>query len=131
MNPDTDKSAPPHHRASDAPTEKEKGAHSSEPKPGSDGLPQETPFRSLAVSTESATDGPLPWPGSTDSVPKMPHEMDQSPESQSSPDRPGAEITHQAFEDIERGLVDTDRNLEGDRAMGNRTGGSEETPSGE
>jgi hypothetical protein len=60
-----------------------------------------------------------PQPGAPDSgasspLPdaKQPHERDESPESQptgSTPTDPGREDMRQASEDIERGLVDTDR----------------------
>jgi hypothetical protein len=51
-------------------------------------------------------------PGSIAPAPKQPHERDESPESQptgSAPTDPGREDMRQASEDIERGLVDTDR----------------------
>jgi hypothetical protein len=49
-------------------------------------------------------------------VPRLPHEHDESADSQvgKAADSPGAERSRQAFEDVERGLVDTDRGLEGD-----------------
>ena len=49
-------------------------------------------------------------------VPRLPHERDESADSQSegAGDSPGAELARQAFEDVERGLVNTDRGLEGD-----------------
>lgn len=55
-------------------------------------------------------------PGSNAPAPlrgaKQPHERDESPESQptgSAPTDPGREDIRQASQDIERGLVDTDR----------------------
>lgn len=41
--------------------------------------------------------------------PRLPHEHDESADNQASADRPAAGRTRQAFEDVERGVVDTDR----------------------
>lgn len=42
-------------------------------------------------------------------VPRLPHEHDQSADQQAGADRPSAERTQMAFDDIERGVIDTDR----------------------
>jgi len=47
-----------------------------------------------------------------ESAPRLPHEHDQSSDSQQTPDGRPTEVGRQAHEDVERGLVDTDRGLE-------------------
>lgn len=47
--------------------------------------------------------------------PKLPHERDQQPASQSLPDDPVTEESKQAHKDLKRGLVDTDRGPPMDR----------------
>ena len=42
-------------------------------------------------------------------VPRLPHEHDESADNQAAAERPSAERTQQAFRDLERGVVDTDR----------------------
>lgn len=42
-------------------------------------------------------------------VPRMPHERDESADSQSAQEPSGERVGRQAQEDIERGLVDTDK----------------------
>jgi hypothetical protein len=53
-------------------------------------------------------------------VPRLPHERDESADNQSSPDRPGTDVTRQGYEDVARGLVDTDRGPEMDKRRLNR-----------
>jgi hypothetical protein len=50
-----------------------------------------------------------------DRVPRLPHEHDESADSQAGEagELPSAEHSRQAFDDVERGLVNTDRGLEG------------------
>ncbi|UVH56828.1 hypothetical protein NWF24_28975 [Variovorax paradoxus] len=50
-----------------------------------------------------------------ESAPRLPHEHDQSSDSQQTPDGRPTEVGRQAHEDVERGLVDTDRGLEANR----------------
>jgi len=50
-----------------------------------------------------------------ESAPRLPHERDQSSDSQQTPDGRPTEVGRQAHEDVERGLVDTDRGLEANR----------------
>ncbi|MDM0013954.1 hypothetical protein QTH87_16080 [Variovorax sp. J22P168] len=65
---------------------------------------------------EAATDG-LKDAGGGDtkveqggeSAPRLPHEHDQSSDSQQNADGGATRVGRQAHEDIERGLVDTDR----------------------
>lgn len=42
-------------------------------------------------------------------VPRLPHELDESADNQAAEERPSAERTQQGFDDLARGLVDTDR----------------------
>lgn len=49
------------------------------------------------------------------SAPRLPHERDQSADSQSPDDAQPTEVGQQAHEDVERGLVDTDRGPELER----------------
>jgi hypothetical protein len=44
-----------------------------------------------------------------ESAPRLPHEHDQSSDSQQSQEGTAPRIGRQALEDVERGLVDTDR----------------------
>lgn len=53
-------------------------------------------------------------------VPRLPHERDESADNQSSPDTPGTDVTRQGYEDVKRGLVDTDRGPEMDKRRLNR-----------
>ena len=48
-------------------------------------------------------------------VPKLPHEHDQSSDSQQNQDGTAPKVGRQALEDIERGVVDTDRGPVADR----------------
>jgi hypothetical protein len=50
-----------------------------------------------------------------DSKPRLPHEHDQSADSQKHADGGAPRVGRQALEDIERGLVDTDRGPVTDR----------------
>ena len=50
-----------------------------------------------------------------DSVPQLPHERDQSSDSQQNVDGTAPEVGRQALEDIESGKVDTDRGPVADR----------------
>ncbi|HYP71272.1 MAG TPA: hypothetical protein VEP93_10320 [Variovorax sp.] len=49
-----------------------------------------------------------------ESKPRLPHEHDESSDSQESQGGEPTEVGKQAHEDVERGLVDTDRGLEAD-----------------
>ena len=50
-----------------------------------------------------------------ESAPRLPHEHDQSSDSQQNQDGSAPRVGRQALEDIERGVVDTDRGPEADR----------------
>ncbi|WP_432729274.1 hypothetical protein [Variovorax sp. W6] len=53
-----------------------------------------------------------------DPAPRLPHEHDQSSDSQQTRDGHPPRVGRQAHEDVERGLVDTDRALEADNVEG-------------
>ena len=53
-----------------------------------------------------------------ESAPRLPHERDQSSDSQQTRDGHPPKVGRQAHEDVERGLVDTDRGLEADSVEG-------------
>ena len=53
-----------------------------------------------------------------ESAPRLPHEHDQSSDSQQTQDGQPPRVGRQAQEDVERGLVDTDRALEADSVEG-------------
>lgn len=55
-----------------------------------------------------------------DSAPRLPHERDQSSDSQQNQDGGAPRVGKQALEDVERGLVDTDRGPEADRVYNDK-----------
>ncbi len=73
--------------------------------------------RKRGVVTPPTTKGRATTPSQAEQrVPRLPHERDESADSQKTEpgvEAPSAEVTRQAYEDVERGLVDTDRGLEG------------------
>lgn len=72
-----------------------------EHKPG-EADPRAGPQKGNTTSGQGDTTVPTP-------VPRLPHEHDESADNQAADDRPSAERTQQGFEDVARGLVDTDR----------------------
>jgi hypothetical protein len=55
-----------------------------------------------------------------DSAPRLPHERDQSSDSQQNQDGSAPRVGRQALEDIERGVVDTDRGPVADRVYNDK-----------
>jgi len=55
-----------------------------------------------------------------DSAPRLPHENDQSSDSQQQPDDKATKVGRQAHRDVERGLVDTDRGPVADRVYNDK-----------
>jgi len=53
-------------------------------------------------------------------APRLPHEHDQSSDSQQNQDGSAPRVGKQALEDIERGLVDTDRGPVADRVYNDK-----------
>ncbi|MDM0001453.1 hypothetical protein QTI24_22810 [Variovorax sp. J22P240] len=55
-----------------------------------------------------------------ESAPRLPHEHDQSSDSQQNQDGTAPRVGRQAFNDVERGVVDTDRGPEADRVYNDK-----------
>jgi hypothetical protein len=55
-----------------------------------------------------------------ESAPRLPHERDQSSDSQQNVDGSASEVGKQAHEDVERGVVDTDRGPVTDRVYNDK-----------
>ncbi|MDQ0588941.1 hypothetical protein [Variovorax paradoxus] len=55
-----------------------------------------------------------------DSAPRLPHERDESSDSQETQDGQPPEVGRKGHEDIERGRVDTDRGPETDRVYNDK-----------
>ncbi len=53
-------------------------------------------------------------------APKLPHERDQSSDSQKNPDSGPPQVGKDAFDDVERGAVDTDRGPVTDRVYNDK-----------
>ncbi|MEP6792077.1 MAG: hypothetical protein ABI907_11945 [Ramlibacter sp.] len=65
-----------------------------------------------APGSDSPQGNTIPGQGETGTqrkAPRMPHERDESADSQESAEPSGRRVGSQAHEDVERGLVDTDR----------------------
>lgn len=89
--------------------------------------------RQLAVEDTDSQPGIMPVmsdkPGQTtpsqseERVPRLPHEHDESADSQTgnAVELPSAEQGRQAFEDVERSLVNTDHGLEGNSLVNDAT----------
>ena len=61
-------------------------------------------------ATDSNKGKTVPAQGETpDKVPRMPHERDESADSQAAQEPSGQRMGRQAQQDLERGLVDTDK----------------------
>lgn len=55
-----------------------------------------------------------------ESAPRLPHERDQSSDSQEAAGGKQAEVGRKAHDDVERGVVDTDRGPEADRVYNDK-----------
>ncbi|MCR6478599.1 hypothetical protein NU688_20755 [Variovorax sp. ZS18.2.2] len=55
-----------------------------------------------------------------ESAPRLPHEHDQSSDSQQTQDGQPPKVGRQAHDDVERGVVDTDRGPEADRVYNDK-----------
>lgn len=75
--------------------------HTSSTRPASD-TPQPDPLRDAESGQTKVEQG-------GESSPRLPHERDQSADSQTPTDGQPTEVGKQAHEDVESGLVDTDR----------------------
>ena len=71
--------------------------------------PKHRPTDPLTDPPREAQEGQTKVEQGGESAPRLPHEHDQSADSQTPPDGQPTEVGRQAHEDIERGVVDTDR----------------------
>ncbi|MCU4118887.1 hypothetical protein [Variovorax sp. N23] len=55
-----------------------------------------------------------------ESAPKLPHERDESSDSQQNQDGSATELGRRAHDDVERGVVDTSRGVEADRVYNDK-----------
>jgi hypothetical protein len=55
-----------------------------------------------------------------ESAPKLPHERDESSDSQQNQDGSATELGRRAHDDVERGVVDTSRGVETDRVYNDK-----------
>jgi hypothetical protein len=70
--------------------------------------------------SEDAREGKTQVAQDGESKPRLPHEHDQSSDSQENQDGSAPEVGRQALEDVERGLVDTDRGPVTDRVYNDK-----------
>jgi hypothetical protein len=82
-------------------------------KPGlqenSAGTPRPQANKSAAEPAKDGEDGRTQVEQDGDTAPRLPHERDQSADSQKHPGGEATEVGKQAFKDVESGAVDTDR----------------------
>jgi hypothetical protein len=82
-------------------------------KPGlqenSAGTPQPKANKAAAEPAKDGEDGHTKVEQDGDTAPRLPHERDQSSDSQKNPGGTATEVGKQAFKDVESGAVDTDR----------------------
>lgn len=64
---------------------------------------------------KDADDGKTKVQQGGEPAPRLPHEHDQSSDSQQTQDGQAPEVGRKAHDDVERGVVDTDRGPEADR----------------
>ncbi|MFM9926207.1 hypothetical protein VLK31_24685 [Variovorax sp. H27-G14] len=78
------------------------------------------------TKTQPSDPGKHPDDGKTkvaqdgEKAPRLPHERDQSSDSQQTPDGKPTEVGRKAHDDVERGVVDTDRGPEADRVYNDK-----------
>lgn len=82
---------------------------SNEPQEKSAGTPQPKANRDAAEPAKNGEDGRTKVEQEGETAPRLPHERDQSSESQKNPGGDATEVGKQAFKDVESGAVDTDR----------------------
>ena len=73
-----------------------------------------------AEPAEQPKDGKTSVSQEGESAPRLPHEHDQSSDSQQNQDGTAPRVGRQALQDIERGLVDTDRGPVTDRVYNDK-----------
>jgi hypothetical protein len=78
------------------------------------------PAKTDAEGSKDAQGGKTQVEQGGESAPRLPHEHDQSSDSQQSADGGAPQVGRQAHEDIERGLVDTDKGPVTDRVYNDK-----------
>ncbi|MDM0106305.1 hypothetical protein QTH97_15265 [Variovorax sp. J22R24] len=79
-----------------------------------------TPDPAKTDSLKDAGGGKTKVEQGGESAPRLPHEHDQSSDSQRNQDGTAPRVGRQAFNDVERGVVDTDRGPEADRVYNDK-----------
>lgn len=79
-----------------------------------------SPAKPHAEGPKDAAGGKTQIEQGGESAPRLPHEHDQSSDSQQSADGGAPRVGRQAHEDIERGLVDTDKSPVTDRVYNDK-----------
>jgi hypothetical protein len=82
--------------------------------------PKSRPAKTDAQGAKDAGGGKTQVEQGGESAPRLPHERDQSSDSQQSVDGGAPRVGRQAHEDIERGLVDTDKGPVTDRVYNDK-----------
>jgi len=85
---------------------------SSQPRPKDPGTPQD-PLRDAGGGNTKVEQG-------GDSAPRLPHERDESSDSQETQEQQPTEVGRKGHDDIERGAVDTDRGPVTDRVYNDK-----------
>ncbi|MGI4777970.1 MAG: hypothetical protein ACRYGA_07580 [Janthinobacterium lividum] len=79
------------------------------PQENSAGTPQPRANKAAAEPAKNGEDGRTKVEQDGDTAPRLPHERDQSSDSQKNPGGEATEMGKKAFEDAASGAVDTDR----------------------
>ncbi len=87
----------------------ESSTHNGAPQERTAGTPQPKPDRAAVEPAKNGEDGRTKVEQEGETAPRMPHERDQSSESQKNPGGDATEVGKQAFKDAESDSVDTDR----------------------
>ena len=82
--------------------------------------PKSRPAKTDTQGAKDAGGGKTQVEQGGESAPRLPHERDQSSDSQQSADGGAPQVGRQAHEDIERGLVDTDKGPVTDRVYNDK-----------
>ena len=90
-------------------TTEEQRKQAGEPQENTGATPQPKANRTATEPAKDGTDGHTKVEQNGETAPRMPHERDQSSESQKNPGGEATEVGKQAFKDVESGAVDTDR----------------------
>ncbi len=78
-------------------------------------MPTKTPHPTDEGAPKGVPRGNTQAKQGDDAAPRMPHERDESSDSQQNQDGSAADVGRQAMEDVERGIVDTTRGATTDK----------------